>query len=112
MAFMRDAADVVMPDAAVYPFTREDLPKSWADAPRPILVAEIRSPATCRRDVGRKRDLYVALGILEYWIVDADARTVAVVRPDRPDEVMSDVLRWHPAGASYPLEIDLAALMR
>lgn len=104
--------NVVVPDVAVYPFTRENQPDAWATAPRPILVAEIRSPATWRRDVGRKRDLYVALGIPEYWIVDADARVVAVVRPDHADAVVRDVLRWHPAGAAHALEIDLPALLR
>ncbi|MFI5309856.1 MAG: Uma2 family endonuclease [Gemmatimonadales bacterium] len=104
--------NVVMPDVAVYPFTRENLPAGWAVAPRPILVAEIRSPTTWRRDVGPKRDLYVALGIPDYWIVDADDRTVTVVRPGHRDEVVSDILRWHPAGASLPHEIDVPTLLR
>lgn len=104
--------NVVVPDVAVYPFTRENHPGAWSAAPRPILVAEIRSPTTWRRDIGRKRDLYVALGIADYWIVDADARAVTVVRPGHSDEVVRDVLRWHPAGASRALEIDLPALMR
>ncbi len=104
--------NVVVPDVVVYPFTEENLPATWSVAPRPILVAEIRSPTTWRRDVGPKRDLYVALGIADYWIVDADARTVTVVRPGQPDERVTDVLRWHPAGASRALEIDVATLLR
>jgi Uma2 family endonuclease len=104
--------DVVMPDVVVFPFTRETAPASWAEAPRPILVAEVRSPTTWRRDVGPKRELYVALGVPEYWIVDADARTVTVVRPDLPDERVTGILRWHPAGAARALEMDVATLLR
>jgi Uma2 family endonuclease len=79
---------------------------------RPILVAEIRSPTTWRRDVGPKRNLYVALGVADYWIVDADERAVTVVRTGYADERVTDVLRWHPAGASRALEIDVATLLR
>jgi Uma2 family endonuclease len=82
------------------------------DAPRPILVAEIRSPTTWRRDVGPKRDLYVALGVPEYWIVDPDERAVTVVRFGHADERVTDILRWHPTGASRALEIDVATLLR
>ncbi|MFI5243746.1 MAG: Uma2 family endonuclease [Gemmatimonadales bacterium] len=104
--------DVVVPDVVVYPFTRENSPVRAIDAPRPILVAEIRSPTTWRRDVGPKRDLYVALGVPEYWIVDPDERAVTVVRFGHADERVTDILRWHPAGASRALEIDVATLLR
>lgn len=104
--------NVLVPDVTVYPFTRDNHPETWVEAPRPILVAEIRSPATWRRDVGRKRELYMALGIPDYWIVDTDARTVTVVRIGRIDEVVSGVLSWLPVGVPRALEIDIAALMR
>jgi Uma2 family endonuclease len=104
--------NVVVPDVAVYPFTEEDLPATWAVAPRPILVAQIRSPTTWRRDVGPKRELYVALGVPEYWIVDPDERALTVVRLGHPDERVTGILRWHPAGASRALEIDVATLLR
>ncbi|MFI5310778.1 MAG: Uma2 family endonuclease [Gemmatimonadales bacterium] len=104
--------DVVVPDVVVYPFTRETSPATAAGAPRPILVAEIRSPTTWRRDIGPKRDLYLALGIPDYWIVDADARAFTVVRPGHTDERVADILRWHPTGAARALEIDVATLLR
>jgi Uma2 family endonuclease len=109
---IRGEKDVVVPDVAVYPVTREDPDGPWSQMPRPILVAEICSPTTWRRDVGPKRDLYVALGVAEYWIVDADERVITVVRAGHADERVSDVLRWHPAGAARPLEIDLRTLLR
>ena len=55
----------------------------------------------------QKRDLYLAAGVAEYWIVDAERRSVRVVRDDRADEVSTDVLRWHPSGAAEPLAIRL-----
>ena len=36
----------------------------------PDFVLEVASPSTGREDVGRKRDDYAAMGILEYWRFD------------------------------------------
>jgi Uma2 family endonuclease len=80
----------------------------WETAPRPILVAEVASPSTRRRDRGRKRELYMEQGIPEYWIVDGDTRTITVVRPERDPEVVADRLTWAPAGTTEPLTLELA----
>ena len=39
-------------------------------APPPELVVEILSVSSVRRDYGVKRELYAALGVVEYWICD------------------------------------------
>lgn len=104
--------DIVMPDVAVYPFARRTPPRSWADAPRPILVAEICSSVTWRRDVGPKRALYLSLGVPEYWIVAPADHAVTVVRAGRIDERVTEVLRWQPAHASVAFETNLATLLR
>lgn len=44
------------------------------------LVVEISSPSTRRRDLGRKRELYEAAGVPEYWFVDRDRGEVLVHR--------------------------------
>jgi Uma2 family endonuclease len=44
----------------------------------PTLVVEIVSPSTARRDQTEKKDVYARNGVEEYWIVDADRRTVTV----------------------------------
>jgi Uma2 family endonuclease len=80
----------------------------WETAPRPILVAEVVSPSTRRRDYGRKRELYMEKGIPEYWIVDGDARTFTVVTPGREPEVVTDRMAWAPAGAGAPLAFGVA----
>ncbi len=104
------ADEVAEPDLAVFGVPEEALPKRWKDAPAPILVAEVRSDSTWRRDVGPKRRLYTSRRIAVYWMVDPEERTVRVVRPGWPDEMVTDALRWHPAGAGDPLEIALSAI--
>ena len=72
-----------------------------------MLVVEVTSRATRRRDVALKREAYARWGIPEYWIVDRDARTVTVVRPHTDEIVARDTLRWEPHPAVPALEIDV-----
>ena len=48
----------------------------------PDLVVEICPPSTARLDWTAKRELYASHGVREYWIVDPEAATVAVLLPD------------------------------
>jgi Uma2 family endonuclease len=61
---------VVFPDAQLTPRGRQ----------RPGLVCEVVSPGTRarRRDYQEKSEEYLALGILEYWIIDFQQKTVTV----------------------------------
>ena len=75
----------VQPDLAVLPEGWDDgqLPKSRTlhtdgNHPVPDLIVEIASPSTAARDWGGKRELYKALGVREYLILDAG-------RPDGGD---------------------------
>ncbi|MGH3664876.1 MAG: Uma2 family endonuclease [Egibacteraceae bacterium] len=46
----------------------------------PDLVVEVSSPTTRRHDLVRKRRLYEARGVPEYWFVDLDADRIEVYR--------------------------------
>lgn len=85
----------------------------WTEAPRPLLVIEVLSDATRRRDLKEKRELYIdEMRIPEYWIVDPDARSVRVARPGGPDTVTQTTLTWLPDGVAEPLTIDLGAVFQ
>lgn len=106
-----NAESQVQPDIFVVPRTAAGRPATWRDAPTPILVVEVLSDSTTRRDLGPKRDLYRRTGI-EYWIVDHEKRAVMVGRPGQSDAESGDRLTWIPAGATKALVIDLPALFR
>jgi Uma2 family endonuclease len=82
----------------------------WTDAPLPVLVVEILSPTTRRRDLSRKRAFYLNIGVAEYWIVDPEARTITSVVKGRPDVVASVELQWTPPGVRTALAVDVAAV--
>jgi Uma2 family endonuclease len=103
--------NLVQPDIFVVPRTGDKRPRTWKSASKPILVVEILSDSTARRDLGPKRRLYERQRIPDYWIVDCDDRSVLTVRPGTAGALVRDRLIWHPAGADA-VEIDLPALFR
>ena len=44
----------------------------------PDLVVEVLSPGTTLYDRGVKKDLYQAIGVKEYWIIDPDKKIIEV----------------------------------
>ena len=84
-----------------------DVNAGWAAAPLPILVVEIASDSTRRRDRVNKRGIYADAGIPEYWIVDGDDRTIRIVRLGREDVVARESFDWHPATVAAPLVISV-----
>jgi Uma2 family endonuclease len=71
------------PDLALYqtPPTLEEheVWSTWV----PEIVIEVVSPSSRDRDYGEKREEYLAFGVLEYWVVDADERRMIVHRRSR-----------------------------
>jgi Uma2 family endonuclease len=80
----------------------------WEKAPRPILVVEVLSESTRRRDLAQKRDFYLKLGIPEYWAVDRRERSVVQFSRGLT-RVVTTILSWSPASGAA-LEIDVSAL--
>jgi Uma2 family endonuclease len=106
-AVMRFEGSEVEPDLMVRARHRD--PKaSWDNAPVPILIVEIISGSTRRRDHGPKRDLYVDAGVAEYWIIDSERRTITRVRRDLADDVVRDQLIWTPPNADASLTVELS----
>ncbi len=78
--FLSDT-DVVQPDVLFISRAREDAITTEKDVRgAPDLVIEILSPSTADNDQGYKHELYGRHGVLEYWIVDPVAETIAVHR--------------------------------
>lgn len=87
------------------------MPRSaWRELPLPILVVEILSPVTHRRDRGPKRQLYDDARIADYWIVDPDARSVTIIRAGSTETRERRQIEWKPAGVSESLLIDVEEL--
>jgi Uma2 family endonuclease len=106
-AVLRFKGSEVEPDLMVrQPPAKPTTP--WDKAPLPILIVEILSDSTRRRDRMQKREFYTDARVEEYWIVDGENATIASVRAGREDVLSSGELTWSPSRATVPLRIDLA----
>ena len=72
--------DVVQPDLLFISNERSSIAQEAGAFGAPDLVVEILSDSTRRRDETIKLSLYEAMGVIEYWIADPDARTIRVYR--------------------------------
>ena len=105
-AVIRFEGSEVEPDLMVrHPHPHDD--GAWDEAPIPILVVEILSRGTRRRDQVQKRSLYMDAAVAEYWMMDPERRTITAVRWGREDTVAREEMSWYPAGASAPLTFGL-----
>lgn len=110
-AVIRARGSEVEPDLMVRPVAASPSAE-WSELLLPILVVEISSGTTRRRDQMQKRAFYLRLGIPEYWIVDRRAGTIWVVRPGLDDLACKDSLIWQPTGAAEPLVLDVSRVFR
>jgi len=81
----------------------------------PDLVVEVLSPSTAKRDRGVKLERYRHFQVPEYWIVDAERRTIDIWRSARGAEAAEVVgvhgrLAWTPAPGAPTLDVALAEL--
>lgn len=73
-------ANPVQPDLlAVLPGWQGDTSKRGIEG-APDLVVEVLSPSNRQHDVVRKRALFAAGGVREYWIVDPEAGTLEILQ--------------------------------
>ncbi len=80
----------------------------------PDLIVEILSPSTLKNDWNYKFNLYEAAGVLEYWIVDPNTKTVNVflLQPDGKYDLgtVYNCNQQTPVHTIEGLEIDLNEL--
>jgi Uma2 family endonuclease len=72
--------DVVQPDVLFISRARLAIVGRKAIEAAPDLVVEVLSPGTRKLDRGPKLAAYARCGVVEHWLIDAEARTVEVRR--------------------------------
>jgi Uma2 family endonuclease len=106
------ARNVFQPDLIVLLRDRIQLVGSAMIESAPSLAVEVISPSTSAYDRVTKRDVYARFGVPEYWLVDPDAKTVAIFSDPqdgryKAEQTVSDVA----ISATIPgLSADLKAL--
>ncbi|MBI2265724.1 MAG: Uma2 family endonuclease, partial [Armatimonadetes bacterium] len=75
--------DVVQPDILLIQERHKSIIKAQNVKGSPDICIEILSPATLDRDLEAKRRIYLRYGVLEYWIVDPEAKTIEVLQAGR-----------------------------
>ena len=93
------------PDMCVYPIPRHTDVR-WQDMPAPILVVEILSRSTTRRDRHRKRPAYLANGVGEVWLIERRTRTIErwTAASEFPETFQGSII-WAPDPLLPPLLI-------
>jgi Uma2 family endonuclease len=105
-----DEGMIVQPDVLAFRITPEAA-KGRIRGRDLLLVVEVLSRGTKKRDRTIKRAFYARIGVHEYWIVDQAARRVERWRAGATEAVLeAGVLIWQPEGAARPLALDLPAL--
>ena len=103
---------LIQPDLVVMPLRGGARLRGHGRVRELLLAVEVLSPGSVRADRIVKRRLHQRAGTPEYWIVDAEARAIERWRPeDTRPEIVTDVLTWHPDGATEPLRLDIERLL-
>ncbi len=98
------------PDVAVYP-APEYSNLSWREMPPPLLVAEVLSKSTRKRDRHRKRPAYLSHGVGEVWLIDERTRTVERwTSASEFPETFRDSITWTPDATNPSLVVAGAEL--
>jgi Uma2 family endonuclease len=100
------------PDVFVVPMHELKRLRTELPARELLLACEVLSPSSLRHDRVTKRPHYQR-NVSEYWIVNLTARVIERWQPGKPQEqVISDVLQWHPADATAAFRLDIPDYFR
>jgi len=97
------------PDILVLP-AKGLLTPRWQDYTEHWLAAEVLSPSSRLYDRDFKRDAYLALGVLEVWLIDRDDRSVEISRANSARVVVRDWLEWRVPTSATLVRISLVDL--
>lgn len=107
--------DFIEPDGIFVRRDRVEIIKEHGIEGVPDLIVECVAPETAERDRGLKRDRYAFFGVPEYWVFDADNRTLEIYRNDgrsfHEPEVVRDRWTWQPLPDGPVLELDLIKIL-
>ncbi len=80
--------------------------------PPPLLVVEIASASTRRRDRHRKRPAYLTHGVREVWTVDKEERVIERwTSASEFPEALRDEMTWTPDATLPPLVVSHVELL-
>lgn len=95
------------PDILVFP-SDQPINRKWSAIRDWWLAVEVFSESSVIYDRDFKRNAYLAMGVLEVWLVDWQEGTVYVSRSGKPADVPHrDSLIWFPSALEQPLSINL-----
>lgn len=99
-----EGSSFVLPDVCVV--RSEDVEEDGIHR-TPLLVVEVRSPSTRRRDVTEKRAIYAEWGVPSYWLVDPQARELTVLSLHDGSYVETARGQHLELHEPYPVNVDL-----
>lgn len=94
------------PDVSVVRIADADLEDQGMIVP-PLLVVEVLSPSTRRKDLLLKREIYAEFGIATYWLLDPPRRLLTVLTLQDGAYVETAQGSRLELDAPYPVVIDL-----
>ncbi len=84
---------------------------TWRNMPPPVLVVEVLSPSTRRRDRYRKRPAYLAHGVGEVWLLDQRERKIERwTSASEFPELHRDGITWAPVATAPSLQLSADVL--
>jgi len=96
-----DNINVVEPDIVVICDLEENINEKDYYVGTPVLVVEIISESTRRKDTIKKLDLYMSAGVNEYWIVNPLNKEITIYLFEQNDISKNETYKKNEIAASY-----------
>jgi Uma2 family endonuclease len=107
--------DFIEPDGIFVRRDRAEIIKDHGIEGVPDLIIECVAPETAERDRGLKRERYACFGVPEYWVFDAEERSLEIYQHDgkgfREPKVVRYHWRWQPLPNAPALALNLLDIL-